>query len=123
MPVKEGVEALKEIVEFDPDAVVVMASSVASRQAVEKSLNYDAFYYLRKHTPILIGSGSSVQKSGLLFFCRQCTTLVSEETVPVLGDPIVDPIPPASRQTACRVGEPSPVASYVDHSVESGIRL
>ncbi len=48
MPVKEGIEALKEIVEFDEDAIVVMASSVASRQAVENSLEYGAAYYLRK---------------------------------------------------------------------------
>jgi two-component system chemotaxis response regulator CheY len=33
-PVKEGMDALEEIMEFDADAVVVMASSVASRQAV-----------------------------------------------------------------------------------------
>ena len=34
MPVKEGMEALQEIMEFDADAVVVMASAVASRQHV-----------------------------------------------------------------------------------------
>ena len=39
MPVKEGIEALKEIVEFNQNAVVVMASSVASRQAVGRVLN------------------------------------------------------------------------------------
>lgn len=50
MPVKEGIEALKEIMEFDNEAVVVMASSVASRKAVEKSLEYGASYYLRKDT-------------------------------------------------------------------------
>lgn len=50
MPVKEGIEALKEIMEFDDKAVVVMASSVASRQAVEKSLEYGASYCLRKDT-------------------------------------------------------------------------
>lgn len=50
MPVKEGLEALKEIVEYDEDAVVVMASSVASRQAVETSVKYGASYYLRKDT-------------------------------------------------------------------------
>lgn len=50
MPVKEGIEALKEIMEFDSEAVVVMASSVASRKAVEKSLEYGASYYLRKDT-------------------------------------------------------------------------
>ncbi|WPJ96633.1 response regulator [Coraliomargarita algicola] len=48
MPVKEGLEALKEIVEFDEEAIVVMASSVASRQAVETSVEYGASYYLRK---------------------------------------------------------------------------
>lgn len=48
MPVKEGLEALKEILEYDEDAIVVVASSVASRQAVEKSIEYGATYYLRK---------------------------------------------------------------------------
>ena len=51
MPVKEGIEALKEIVEFDQNAVVVMASSVASRQAVEASVECGASYYIRKDTP------------------------------------------------------------------------
>jgi two-component system chemotaxis response regulator CheY len=51
MPIKEGIEALKEIVEFDPAAVVVMASSVASRQAVEASVECGASYYIRKDTP------------------------------------------------------------------------
>lgn len=48
MPVKEGLEALKEILDFDEEAIVVMASSVASRHAVEKSLELGAAYYLRK---------------------------------------------------------------------------
>ncbi len=51
MPVKEGMEALEEIMEFDENAVVVMASSVASRQAVERSVELGASYYLRKDTP------------------------------------------------------------------------
>ncbi len=51
MPVKEGMEALEEIMEFDEDAVVVMASSVASRQAVERSVELGASYYIRKDTP------------------------------------------------------------------------
>ena len=51
MPVKEGIDALKEIVEFDKNAVVVMASSVASRQAVESSVECGASYYIRKDTP------------------------------------------------------------------------
>ncbi len=48
MPIKEGLEALQEIIEFDDEAVVVMASSVASRQAVETSVGLGASYYLRK---------------------------------------------------------------------------
>lgn len=51
MPVKEGMEALQEIIEFDEDAVVVMATSVASRQAVEASVELGASYYIRKDTP------------------------------------------------------------------------
>ena len=51
MPVKEGMEALEEIMEFDANAVVVMASSVASRQAVEQSVELGASYYIRKDTP------------------------------------------------------------------------
>lgn len=48
MPGVEGMDALKEIVEFDSDAVVVMTSSVASRQAVETSVEIGATYYIRK---------------------------------------------------------------------------
>jgi two-component system chemotaxis response regulator CheY len=51
MPVKEGMDALEEIMAFDENAVVVMASSVASRQAVERSVELGASYYLRKDTP------------------------------------------------------------------------
>jgi len=50
MPVKEGIEALKEIMEFDEDAIVVMTSSVASRQAVETSVQLGASFYIRKDT-------------------------------------------------------------------------
>ncbi len=51
MPVKEGLEALEEILEFDNEAVVVMASSVASRNAVEMSVDLGATYYIRKDMP------------------------------------------------------------------------
>jgi two-component system, chemotaxis family, chemotaxis protein CheY len=51
MPVKEGMEALEEIMQFDPTAVVVVTSSVASRQAVEQSVELGASYYIRKDTP------------------------------------------------------------------------
>jgi len=48
MPVKEGMEALKEIIEFDEEAVVVMTTSVVSRQAVETSVELGASHYIRK---------------------------------------------------------------------------
>lgn len=48
MPVMEGMEALREIIEFDEDAVVVMTTSVASRQAVETSVELGASHYIRK---------------------------------------------------------------------------
>ncbi len=51
MPIKEGMEALSEIVEFDDEAVVVMTTSVASRQAVEASVALGASHYIRKDTP------------------------------------------------------------------------
>ena len=51
MPVKEGLEALKEIMEYDEDAIVVMTTSVASRQAVESSIEHGASHYIRKDTP------------------------------------------------------------------------
>jgi two-component system chemotaxis response regulator CheY len=51
MPVKEGMEALEEIMEFDSEAVVVMTTSVASRKAVEKSVELGASHYIRKDTP------------------------------------------------------------------------
>ena len=51
MPIKEGMEALEEIIDHDSDAVVIMASSVASRKAVEASLEKGASYYIRKDTP------------------------------------------------------------------------
>ena len=51
MPVKEGMEALEEIMQFDPTAVVVVTSPVASRQAVEQSVELGASYYIRKDTP------------------------------------------------------------------------
>jgi len=51
MPVKEGIEALEEIMAEDEDAVVVMTTSVASRQAVERSVEIGAAHYIRKDTP------------------------------------------------------------------------
>lgn len=51
MPVMEGMEALQEIMTIDEEAVVVMTTSVASRQAVERSVELGASHYIRKDTP------------------------------------------------------------------------
>ncbi len=51
MPVKEGMEALEEIMQIDSEAIVVMTTSVASRQAVERSVELGASHYIRKDTP------------------------------------------------------------------------
>lgn len=51
MPVKEGLEALQEIMEIDSEAVVVMLTSVASRHSVERSAELGASQYIRKDTP------------------------------------------------------------------------
>ena len=48
MPVVEGFEALRGIVDLDADAVVVMVSSMATRQVVEDSVKQGATYYIRK---------------------------------------------------------------------------
>jgi len=48
MPVVEGIEALRGIVDLDADAVVVMVSSMATRQVVEDSVKQGATYYIRK---------------------------------------------------------------------------
>lgn len=51
MPVRDGLEALEEIMTADPDAVVIMLTSVSTRAAVEKASNLGAVGYLLKDTP------------------------------------------------------------------------
>ena len=51
MPVMDGVRALAEIKRLDPDAVVVMLTSLANRQTVEECLRLGAVAYIRKDTP------------------------------------------------------------------------
>lgn len=52
MPLMSGVEALEKITEADPAAVVVMLTSLGSRQAVEKCADGGAMAYLRKDIPL-----------------------------------------------------------------------
>ena len=51
MPVLDGVETLKLINAYDPEAVVVMLTSLATRQIIDDAASHGATYYLRKDTP------------------------------------------------------------------------
>ncbi len=51
MPIMSGLEALEAIVEEDPDALVVMMTAEATRQAVESSGQIGAVQFVRKDTP------------------------------------------------------------------------
>lgn len=51
MPIKDGIEALKELNKIDPDVLVVMLTSLANRQTVEEALHGGAVHYIRKDTP------------------------------------------------------------------------
>lgn len=52
MPVKTGEEALAEIMDEFPDAFVIMLTSVAEGDSVEKCLDLGAANYILKSTPI-----------------------------------------------------------------------
>ena len=51
MPGLTGLEALPQIIEIDPDAVVLMLTGHASRHLVEGSAKAGATHYIRKDTP------------------------------------------------------------------------
>ena len=51
MPLIDGLEALRQIRALDPDAVVIMLTSVTTRQAVETALEHGAANFIRKDTP------------------------------------------------------------------------
>lgn len=51
MPKMEGIEALKRLKEIDPNAMVIMLTSIANRQTVDEALEYGAINYIRKDTP------------------------------------------------------------------------
>ena len=48
MPVKTGVDALKEIREFDKSAKVIMASSVGTQANLKEAIVAGAFDFLQK---------------------------------------------------------------------------
>lgn len=51
MPNLDGLQALARIRELDPDAVVVMLTSLTNRHTVEECVRLGATDYLRKDTP------------------------------------------------------------------------
>lgn len=51
MPIKDGLAALKELTEMDPEALIVMLTSLANRQSVEDAFQSGAIHYIRKDTP------------------------------------------------------------------------
>lgn len=48
MPVQDGIETLRALLDVDPACTVVMLSSLATRQTVEEALTLGAAGYLRK---------------------------------------------------------------------------
>lgn len=51
MPVMDGLETLKRLRVLDPDANVIMLTSMANRQSVDEAVNHGALNYLRKDMP------------------------------------------------------------------------
>lgn len=52
MPQMDGLEALKKITSADEEALVIMLTSIGTRQAVETSAESGACYFIRKDTPL-----------------------------------------------------------------------
>lgn len=51
MPRMDGMETLRKLKEVDPDCVVIMLTSLANRESVERALELGAANYIRKDTP------------------------------------------------------------------------
>lgn len=48
MPDKDGIEALKEIIEFNPDIKVIMASSAGTQSHLRKAIELGAYDFIQK---------------------------------------------------------------------------
>jgi two-component system, chemotaxis family, chemotaxis protein CheY len=51
MPHLDGIQTLRKLKEIDPDCTVIMLTSLANRETVEKALELGAVNYIRKDTP------------------------------------------------------------------------
>jgi YesN/AraC family two-component response regulator len=51
MPKMNGLQALEKIREIEPNAVVVMITSLATRKIVEDAADFGACHFIRKDTP------------------------------------------------------------------------
>ncbi len=51
MPVMDGLETLKRLRLLDPDANIIMLTSMANRQSVDEAVTHGALNYLRKDMP------------------------------------------------------------------------
>lgn len=51
MPLQDGIQTLKQLNQIDPECVVVMMTSLASRQIIEEAAELGAANYIRKDTP------------------------------------------------------------------------
>jgi two-component system chemotaxis response regulator CheY len=51
MPKLGGIETLRKLRELDPDSIVVMLTSLATRQVIEEAAALGAVNYIRKDTP------------------------------------------------------------------------
>jgi len=51
MPVMDGVQALSQIMQKDPEALVIMLTSLTNRQTVEQCASLGALDYIRKDLP------------------------------------------------------------------------
>ena len=51
MPHLDGIQTLRKLKELDPDCTVIMLTSLANRETVEKAVEFGAVNYIRKDTP------------------------------------------------------------------------
>jgi two-component system chemotaxis response regulator CheY len=51
MPLMNGLETLKKIKEIDPEALIIMLTSMVNRQSIDEALSLGASNYIRKDTP------------------------------------------------------------------------